>query len=1389
MKNRRVYGAIGCAALALLLVLACWLLFFRSPGGGGTYDNLIRNGGFEITDDDGMPADWYTEAWISQGYTTYDLQEGPDGKAAYILNLFPNDARFVQTVSVSPDTLYCLHGRIRADVTAEDGSRGANLSIENLSVYSECLYDTDGEWQEVSLYGRTGPKQRTVTIFVRLGGYSGEATGEAWFDDISFRRVDEVPAGYYEMPLYEIQSSTVSDVSKERTGSLWLILVCAAYAGIFCALARFLVHAAKWNPKTETIVFGAAMLLFFALRILTAALIPGYDVDIGCFRSWAGHMASVGPTKFYTTVGFCDYPPGYLWALWMVGLLGKAFGGVSELMVKLPVILADMALCFLLYREGKKALGGQQALMLCLLMAANPLSFAAGAAWGQTDSLMTVLLCVTVICALRGQWKAALPVYVLAMLVKPQALMFGPLGAAALLLHILKNAQDAKKRKVMLRDVLLGLGLSAAVAAVVVLPFTPGQSWDWLIQLYGQTMGEYGHATVNACNLYFLFGKNWTDSAAAAPWYIALCAFLLLAVPCILAHWDQYRALLSKNNRSLRENRPAVAALLSAVLSGALLLALAVLMILGRLTYSALSACMIAACVALFSGLLLTHGKGENLPLFGAAMLMMLFAAGGMMHERYLFPAAALLLLAYTRTHDRRILYLAVGVSLTGLLNVGCALDRNIRIGGAEGHLDAPDFNIQSDMAFLEYLAAAGNCLLGAAGVYLACALAGENTRVLALRPAAGTDVKGAVREKRKAPLPENAPLRKMTKKDWLILSVATALYAVLAFTNLGSTKAPQTAWVSQASYEQGTTGQMTPVQESVVLDLGESRVFNMAYFLGIHHSDYTFLVETGEDGETWPQAYEASANQGDCFKWKYVPEAAGGADPAALSGRYVRISARNVSLTLFETLFRDAETKESIQASLVSSSLGNETAACLVDEPDTLEGEPGWYNSAYFDEIYHARTAYEHLHGLTPYETTHPPLGKVLMSFCIAVFGMTPFGWRFAGALAGVLMLPGMYLLGKLLIKKEWGGLGAMLLMALDLMHFTQTRIATIDSFVVLFIIWAVYFMLRWFMWDFFGTKFVKTLMDLFLSGLFMGFAIASKWTGCYAAAGLAVIFFFGLRRRIREIIHSKKLPEAQLTNHDRAARAGVRPLCITVALCFLFFIAIPLTIYYLSYIPYFAPSGGVTVEKVIHAAVGDYFTTGVLDEYDGMLGYHSKPGRGMDHFFYSPWYEWPIIAKPMWYAEDKFEPAGTARTIMAMGNPAVWWTGLAALFGVICLWAKRHIVVQKRTIVLHPEHDDPRYALLILCFLAQYLPWMLVPRGTYIYHYFPSVPFIILCTMLCLDWIAEKHDKAARVAFLCLMAAALILFILFFPYASGITASEKWLDAMKWFPRWLWY
>ena len=1384
MKNFKRYVLATAAVLALGAI--CFFLFRPAAKTAVTGENLLFNGDFSEVKDS-LPVGWYRDAYAGLTGSDFEVVDTDEGKAAHIVNHMLKDARFAQTVEVEPDTVYHLHGYIKAD--AQDGW-GANLSVEDVYLYTENVYDSAGEWRQVSLYGRTGKEQHSVNVFVRLGGYSGEAIGEAYFRDIVLEKVNGVPEGYSAQAWYrESTLPMYTDNAGQGSAGFLLVTCSAAYILCFAVLCRFLRR-----PKTEltkkTISespwWAVAVLLgVCALRLVIAANAAGYDVDISCFRAWANRMAERGPADFYDPLdpfASCDYPPAYMLILWAMGLIGKAAGtGATEFMVKVPPILADIALCAVLYREAKKQkLSGPAALAFMALYALNPLVIVTGAAWGQADALMTLFLVMTVLYAVRGQWKAALPFYIVSVLFKPQALMFGPLGLLALILHIMRNWKDETARKALLRDVGLGLALMITAALVIVVPFSIHLPADWLFTLYGQTMGRYAYATVNSCNLYFLLGKNWVaaESNLSGEFLLPLLLWCLAVLPLLAAAIGRAPIF----HQRLGEKKDRLRLYTLGGLAAALGLAMIVLSATGKLDYATLSTLMIVYAVAVFAALYAFANDTKHLPVFGAGLLLLLFNTGAMMHERYLFPAVALFLLGYLWNKDVRILWLAVGVTVAGFLNVGCALDRNVRIGGASGHLDAPAVGLQSDMAVLEYASAALNTLI--------CFLSLALCSVLSRGETIAFDSEAAVA----SPLPQEEPTRKMTKRDWVILACVTVAYGVLAFVNLGSMKAPQTAYVSDSPDEQ------------ITFDLGEIRDFHMLYYGGIHHYDSPFRVEISSDGENWDQFYTAGMAEGDCFKWKYLSYSPSASQPVTVNGRYVRLTAEHYSLTLHEVLFKDAYSDEIYPASIIVNSSDNATAVNLLDEQDTLEGEPGWYNSTYFDEIYHARTGYEHLHHLQTYETTHPPLGKVFISWCIAIFGMTPFGWRFAGALAGVLMLPGMYLLGKLFVKRWWGGMAAALLMAFDLMHFTQTRIATIDSFAVLFIIWMMYFMFVWFFQDFFGKPFWKTLIPLGLSGLFMGLGVASKWTACYAGVILAIIFFAGIWRRTRLIAAAKKKAEAKRTEREKtAASKGAKQLMITIASCLIFFVLIPALIYYLSYIPYFAYDGvGVTPKKVIEAAVGTYFTNG---QVGGMLGYHSEPGRGMDHDFYSPWYQWPVIGKPMWYAANSFEPEGYESSIMALGNPAVWWGGLVCILICVAVWIRRHMR-KDTSLSLHTRTDDMRLSLILLCYFGQLTPWILVPRGTYIYHYFPCVPFLILATVLCLDLLADAGiktvagkettdltrkqqyvERGVLMLLILLLFAAAVLFILFFPYASGVPAKRAWMDAMKWFDRWLWY
>jgi len=84
----------------------------------------------------------------------------------------------------------------------------------------------------------------------------------------------------------------------------------------------------------------------------------------------------------------------------------------------------------------------------------------------------------------------------------------------------------------------------------------------------------------------------------------------------------------------------------------------------------------------------------------------------------------------------------------------------------------------------------------------------------------------------------------------------------------------------------------------------------------------------------------------------------------------------------------------------------------------------------------------------------------------------------------AGILMIPGLYLLGKQLTKRTSVAAFCAALIALDCQHLTQTQIATIDSFPVLFIVFAYFFMLRFMQTNLLREKKAGILLNLAASG-----------------------------------------------------------------------------------------------------------------------------------------------------------------------------------------------------------------------------------------------------------------------------------------------------------------
>jgi len=636
MKNKKlIYSA--AAALAVL-VLAIVFLFPAADKGGPLGVELLKNGDFSQVGTKGIPDSWYTDAYIhTAGYTDYEVKDG----VATITNNALNDARFAQLVSVDPDSLYCFSGLVRANAVQ---GLGANLSVDGVYVFSDSYFDTGDEWKEVKLYGRTGAKQTSVTLFARLGGYSGESIGSASFKNLSVVKVDSVPIGYSAHNWY--QPAPVLPADEDEQGEAawpYLLLIAAFYVAVCIWFAQSALdrgNALQETPIRPWMKAAFMLLIAAAARIAIAVTIPGYGVDIGCFTAWADTMVANGASDFYVSGIFCDYPPGYILVLGLIGWIGDVFGtGTTELMIKMPSIVCDIAMAAIFYLYGRKYISEKAAFTVSALYAFNPLTFISGAAWGQADSVMALLIVLVVILALEKRWHAALPVYMLAVLMKPQALMFGPLGLIALVVVLIKE----RDRKLQ-RNVLIGMGLAAAVALAIILPFSPKQENPlWIFSLYSDTMGYYDSATVNACNLYFLFDKNWVNVDNASEWYIRFAAMALLPACVTLA------ALKEKQfgKKAASDHKIEVA-----VWAASLLCVLLVTVI--PMAYDTLGTLVIIFAVACTSAIYLAGKSVRHLPLMGAVLLLALCNLGVMMHERYLFAAIALLALACITERDKR---------------------------------------------------------------------------------------------------------------------------------------------------------------------------------------------------------------------------------------------------------------------------------------------------------------------------------------------------------------------------------------------------------------------------------------------------------------------------------------------------------------------------------------------------------------------------------------------------------------------------------------------------------------------------------------------------------------------------------------------------------------
>ncbi|WP_299563063.1 phospholipid carrier-dependent glycosyltransferase [uncultured Mycolicibacterium sp.] len=459
--------------------------------------------------------------------------------------------------------------------------------------------------------------------------------------------------------------------------------------------------------------------------------------------------------------------------------------------------------------------------------------------------------------------------------------------------------------------------------------------------------------------------------------------------------------------------------------------------------------------------------------------------------------------------------------------------------------------------------------------------------------------------------------------------------------------------------------------------------------------------------------------------------------------------------------------------------------------------GSPTDAGTPIFDEKHYAPQAWQMLHnggiednpgyGLV----VHPPVGKQMIAIGEALFGYTGLGWRFSGAVCGVLMVALIARIARRISRSTLvGGIAGLLLIA-DGVSFVSSRTALLDVFLTFFVVAA------------FGCLIVdrdqvRERMHIALTegrinqtpwgprlgvrwwrfgaGVLLGLACATKWSGLY------FVVFFGLMTLAFDAVARRQY---------RVRRPWLGVLRRDVGPAAWAFGLIPLGVYLASYAPWFASETAIN-RYAAGRGIGEqgilpvpdalrslwYYTAGAFRFHSGLTN-----AAGNHHPWESKPWTWPMSLRPVLYAIDNQNVPGCGevscvKAVMLVGTPAMWFLAVPVLG-----WALWRAVVRR----------DWRYAAALVGYAAGFLPWFVgIDRQMYFFYATTMAPFLVLMlALICGDILYQPTRNPERrtlglVVVSCYVALVITNFAWLYPILTGLPISPTTWNWQMWLPSW---
>jgi dolichyl-phosphate-mannose--protein O-mannosyl transferase len=478
-----------------------------------------------------------------------------------------------------------------------------------------------------------------------------------------------------------------------------------------------------------------------------------------------------------------------------------------------------------------------------------------------------------------------------------------------------------------------------------------------------------------------------------------------------------------------------------------------------------------------------------------------------------------------------------------------------------------------------------------------------------------------------------------------------------------------------------------------------------------------------------------------------------------------------------------------------------------------------------YFDETYYAKDAYglwrygyEHETREEPIEAddllnsgsqdifagggdfiVHPPVGKWMIAlgdwvWSLFPFGatMTPEGWRFAAALAGTVSVLILVRLATRMTRSLLLGCTAGLIMALDGLHFTLSRIAMVDIFLTLWILAGFTCLvidrdrtrerlvrLSEAGADLAAVGWLGMRWWRLAAGLCFGLAIGTKWSALFFVAAfglLTVAWDYGARTSAGQV------------------RPFWRWLGTDAVPAFLQTVVVAGVVYLVSWSGWLFTRGGYNrdyadgmlpdvVPGFLHAPVEALWS--LWDYHRRMMGFHTE--LTSDHSYISAPWEWLVMRTPvMFHYNGEAVGCGTGNcvtSVVSIGTPVIWWVSLLALVVMFAWWV---------------TFRDWRAGAVLLAVAAGWLPWFAYPdRPMFLFYALPLLPFLVLAIVLALGLVMGAGDDSPRFApylragggivYGVVLLLIVACFAYFYPVLAAYPIEESVWRERLWFDVWI--